>query len=436
MALNVFPNTVDTEGKLQSSATPSSGNDLTNKSYVDQTIAVTVTGSSKFALDGTSQATASLQKSGRFIFDLSSASASHPFKLSATSDGTHGGGSEYTTGVTVVGSQGSAGAQLVIELSQATPDSLYYYCSSHSGMGGAIFTGSVGAAISETADGKVGIGVTPSHKFDVNGDVRVRGNNIRDNSGNPALTFDGSANTQVDGNLTVAAGKTLTMNGVSYTFPSSDGSSGQFLSTNGSGTLSFATASGGGGGGGFSLSETSATVTIGEIQTAHNAASAKGWSVSPSGLSIPSGKTLLGVEVELRNTLGKDSFGSFQAVYGACSVGIADPSGSTIMPSVIGGAWNAGTNYNQGSPYLSAQVGPALGWYYQDSSYNSHYILNDGTTTTDYITSYGSACIKVSSDTQVKLFFYEDPSQSVTYKINSSASASTSVVCQMTIFYA
>ena len=192
----------------------------------------------------------------------------------------------------------------------------------------------------------------------------------------------------------------------------------------------------GGGGGGFTLSSTSANITVGDVQTAHNAASGKGWSVSPTGLSIPSGKTLLGVEVELQNTLGKDNFGNFQGVYAASTVGIADPSGSSIMPTTVGGNWNMGTSYNQGSPYLSAQTGPALGWYYQDSSYNSNYILNDGTTTTDYITSYGSACINVSSATQVNVYFYEDASQSVTYKINSSASASTSVICKVTIFYA
>jgi len=51
---------------------------------------------------------------------------------------------------------------------------------------------------------KVGIGTTsPSHKFDVNGDIRIRGNDIRDNSGNPAISFDGSANTEINGSLTV-----------------------------------------------------------------------------------------------------------------------------------------------------------------------------------------------------------------------------------------
>lgn len=191
-----------------------------------------------------------------------------------------------------------------------------------------------------------------------------------------------------------------------------------------------------GGGGGFSLTTASANITVGDIQTAHNAASAKGWPVSPSGLTVPSGKTLLGVAFELQNSLGYDNFGSWSAVYATATVGIADPSGSSVMPSLIGGSWNSGSNYSQSSPYLSAATGPAPGWYYQDSSYVSHYIINDGTTSTDYITSYGSSCMKVSASTQVNVYFYEDPSQSKTYEINSSSTASSSVVAKVYIFYA
>lgn len=48
------------------------------------------------------------------------------------------------------------------------------------------------------ASGKVGIGVTnPSHMLDVNGDIRVRGNDIRDNSGDPAISFDGSGHVEM-----------------------------------------------------------------------------------------------------------------------------------------------------------------------------------------------------------------------------------------------
>ena len=53
----------------------------------------------------------------------------HPLRFSTTSDGTHGGGSEFTTGVTT--SDGST----VIEVTSSTPTTLYYYCSIHAGMG-------------------------------------------------------------------------------------------------------------------------------------------------------------------------------------------------------------------------------------------------------------------------------------------------------------
>ena len=56
-------------------------------------------------------------------------------RLSSTSNGTHGGGSEYTTGVTTTRTAGSSGAKTVIVVPQDAP-TLYYYCTNHSGMGG------------------------------------------------------------------------------------------------------------------------------------------------------------------------------------------------------------------------------------------------------------------------------------------------------------
>ena len=58
--------------------------------------------------------------------------AAHPFRFSTVEDGTHNGGNEYTVGVTTT----TTSAQLVPDSS--TPDTLYYYCSNHSGMGGKI----------------------------------------------------------------------------------------------------------------------------------------------------------------------------------------------------------------------------------------------------------------------------------------------------------
>jgi hypothetical protein len=105
------------------------------------TIAVTVvdSGGNKYALDGTVQQLALLTPSTTYRFDQSdSSNTGHPLLFSTTSNGTHGGGSAFTTGVTTVGTAGSAGAYTQIKLEQDTPSPLYYYCSSHSGMGGEV----------------------------------------------------------------------------------------------------------------------------------------------------------------------------------------------------------------------------------------------------------------------------------------------------------
>ena len=120
------------------------------------TISVTVvnSGGNKYALDGTVQQLASLTPSVTYRFDQSdSSNAGHPLRLSTTSNGTHGGGSAFTTGVTAVGTPGSAGAYTEVKLEQDAPDTLYYYCTNHSGMGGEI---DVRATVSSLSD----LGVT------------------------------------------------------------------------------------------------------------------------------------------------------------------------------------------------------------------------------------------------------------------------------------
>ena len=107
---------------------------MTTKTF---TVTVSNPGSgNRYYLDGVLQAIPSLAYGATYRFDQSDSSNSgHPLRLSATSDGTHGGGSEYTVGVTTVGTPGSAGAYTEIQIANSAPSPLYYYCSVHSGMG-------------------------------------------------------------------------------------------------------------------------------------------------------------------------------------------------------------------------------------------------------------------------------------------------------------
>ena len=59
--------------------------------------------------------------------------AAHPLRFSQTENGTHNGGSAYTTGVTV-----NSTTQIQIQVTASTPGTLYYYCTHHSAMGGQI----------------------------------------------------------------------------------------------------------------------------------------------------------------------------------------------------------------------------------------------------------------------------------------------------------
>ena len=96
-----------------------------------------------------------LQEGGTYTFDQSdSTMSSHPMKLSTTSNGSHGGGTTYSTGVTyqldgsvvtesafVSGFSSATSRKLIITVAASAP-TLYYFCHYHSGMGGQINTNS------------------------------------------------------------------------------------------------------------------------------------------------------------------------------------------------------------------------------------------------------------------------------------------------------
>jgi hypothetical protein len=97
-------------------------------STINRTVTVqSVSGSNKYFIDGVQQDTLELLEGNTYVFTYPSA---HPFKFSTTSDGSHNSGSEYTTGVTH-----NSSTQVTIVVATNAP-TLYYYCSSHSGMGG------------------------------------------------------------------------------------------------------------------------------------------------------------------------------------------------------------------------------------------------------------------------------------------------------------
>ena len=92
----------------------------------------------RYYVDSVLQQQLSFQEGSTHRFDQSDSSNSgHPLRLSATANGTHGGGSEYTTGVTTSGTPGQAGAYTEITVAYGAP-TLYYYCTAHSGMGGQV----------------------------------------------------------------------------------------------------------------------------------------------------------------------------------------------------------------------------------------------------------------------------------------------------------
>ena len=109
-------------------------------SYTTFTVTVSNPGSgNRYYIDGALQATVPLAYGATYRFDQSdSSNATHPLRFSLTSDGTHNSGSEYTTGVTYVGTPGQAGAYTQFVVTEVGPPAtMYYYCSNHPGMGGA-----------------------------------------------------------------------------------------------------------------------------------------------------------------------------------------------------------------------------------------------------------------------------------------------------------
>ena len=103
-----------------------------------EVIRVTVVsdGGNKYAFEGATTPDLTIDEGKTYRFDQSdSTNDTHPFRFSVTENGTWGGGSAYSTGVTTHGTPGVKGAYTEISVTKSTPNHLYYYCTAHSGMG-------------------------------------------------------------------------------------------------------------------------------------------------------------------------------------------------------------------------------------------------------------------------------------------------------------
>jgi len=126
---------------------------------ITYTVKVVSDGGNKYRFDdfGTSAVTLDLQEGGTYTFDLSdSSNDGHPMKFSTTSNGSHGGGSTYSTGIVYqldgasvteanyynTSNFNSASSRKIIITVSASAPTLYYFCHYHSGMGGQANTNS------------------------------------------------------------------------------------------------------------------------------------------------------------------------------------------------------------------------------------------------------------------------------------------------------
>ena len=113
-----------------------SGTDALSISYslsdATETISVSVASNDNgngnvYVIDGQQRKSIVLQVGKTYRFEHPT---NHPLKFSTTSNGTHSGGVEYTSGVDT-----STSGVTIIDVSSSSPSNLYYYCEIHSGMG-------------------------------------------------------------------------------------------------------------------------------------------------------------------------------------------------------------------------------------------------------------------------------------------------------------
>ena len=211
--------------------------------------------SSGYSIDGLESPFLLLIPGNTYKFDQADSSNSgHPLRFYLEEDKT----TSYTTGVTTNGTAGSSGAYTQIAVTTSTPQVLYYQCSAHAYMGSGAYSTSDAIAAGKVGTTQLAADAVTNAKI---ADDSIDSEHYVDGSIDTAHLADDAvtsakiaANTIATGNVAdnaidgtkIASNSILTRhiddNQINIDqLNVSDGSSGQALTTDGSGTLSFAT---------------------------------------------------------------------------------------------------------------------------------------------------------------------------------------------------
>ena len=94
---------------------------------------VTIGGNGKYHINGVDRPVLKLNRGGTYTFTIdTTTNTNHPFKFSTTSNGTHGGGVAYPTQLS------GSSSPYSFTVPMDAPSVLYYYCGTHTLMGGVI----------------------------------------------------------------------------------------------------------------------------------------------------------------------------------------------------------------------------------------------------------------------------------------------------------
>ena len=177
--------------------------DKADEAVTSNIIPVTVVndGGNKYAFNGVTAPTLSLNRGERYRFDLSNASNDgHPFAFRLLDD------TSYTVGVTTVGTAGNAGAYVDFDVNFATSASLKYYCTSHgNGMGNR-------AQIVDVLGGITSGSFSGSFQGDGGDLTGIASYTVANSTNNRVLTSVDASNGNAEANLTFD-GSTLTVAG-------------------------------------------------------------------------------------------------------------------------------------------------------------------------------------------------------------------------------